>query len=446
MEIRVDLEDISTVEKKLKVVVPAEDTSREFERIARDFKKQARLPGFRPGKAPLGLIKRRFSNDIRTEVIQSLLPESYEQAVREKAVKPLGQPELENIECEEGKPLTYEAKIEITPEIKLPDYRGLRVEVPAQVATDKEVEERLEALREENATLQAVEDRPVAEGDFVTIDLKGEYVLAEEGHGHQHDPINEEDVQVHVGDEQTHSAFNENLPGMNIGEEKTFEVEYEKDYPEKRLAGHRVRFRVEVTDIKRQVLPELNDEFARDLGEHDSLESLKEELRAELEARITRQKEELTRQKVVQKLTDLVPFEVPKVLIEERLDKRLRDLAYNMAYQGVDPSRAKINWQKVREEIRPEAEQDVRAGLILGEVARQEGIDVSTEEIEEEIARMVKNTEQPEEKIRQYLLQNGRMEGLKSELLRRKALDLIMEHARIETANTDINESIDPER
>src|SRR5690606_6066054 len=302
--------------------------------------------GFRPGKAPLGLIKRRFGSDIRSEVIQSLLPESYEQAVREKAVKPLGQPELENIEYEEGKPLTYEAKIEIIPEIKLPDYRGLEVEVPALEVTDKDVEERLEALRKENATLQAVEDRAVAEGDFVTIDLSGEYVLAEgEDHGHQHDPIDEEDVQVHVGDEHTHAAFNENLPGMNIGEEKTFEVEYGKDYPEKRLAGHKVRFRVEVTDIKQEVLPELNDEFAKDLGEHDSLESLKAELRAELEGGASRRKEELTKQKVVEKLTELAQFEVPNVLVEERLDQRLRDLAYNIAYQGVDPSRANINWQ-----------------------------------------------------------------------------------------------------
>lgn len=434
MEIRVDLTDISSVEKKLKVEVPAEDTSREFERIARDFKKQARLPGFRPGKAPLGLIKRRFSNDIRSEVIQKLLPESYEQAVQEAAVKPLGQPDLENIECEEGKPLIYEAKVEITPEISLPEYRGLEVEVPEEPVSDEDVQERLEALREENATLQSVEDRPVAEGDFVTIDLKGEYLLTdEEEHQHQHDPINEEDVEVHVGDEHTHSAFNENLPGMNIGEEKTFEVEYGEDYPEKRLAGHKVRFQVEVTDIKQRVLPELNDEFARDLGEHDSLESLKEELRSELEDRRTRERDNLTQQKIVERLSELTKFDVPKVLINERVDERLRDFAYNIAYQGVDPSRANIDWQKIREGMKPEAEEDVRAQLILAEIGRQEGLEVASEEIDEEIGRIASGTDQPEEKVRQYFLQDERMEGLKDQVLRRKALKLVVEHARVKS-------------
>lgn len=430
MDIQAELEEISTVKRKLTVQVPASIAGSEYLRVAREFKNFARVPGFRPGKAPIELIKRRYRKDIEGEVLQKLIPESYEQAVREKGVQPLSQPYLENLHFEEGKPLVYEAHFEVRPEIVLPEYRGLEVEVEDRPVAEEDVEQELEQLRERNATVVSVEDRPVQEGDFAIVDLQGEYLGGKETR-HGHPPISEEGVVVRVGDDHTHEAFTQALIGMSVGEEKTFEVDYPSDYPEKKLAGHKLRFTVELTDIKRRQVPDLNDEFARDLGQYDSLEALRHEIRERLEAGRKQRREQETRQKLVEKLVDQTSFEVPETLLEARLDERISDLAYNFAYQGIDPSKANVDWRKVREDLGPEAEREVRGRLILEEIARRENLEVSEAEVEEELHRLAQSMNQPVERVRQYFQREGRLQGLRTQLRRRKALDLVREQARV---------------
>ena len=431
MDIRLEVENISPVKKKLKVEVPADVAGKEFNQIASDYKKHARLPGFRPGKAPLQLVKRRFQKDIRQDVLQRLIPESYGQALREREVKPLGDLRIEQLSFEEGESLLYEAQVEILPEITLPEYRGLEVRVPTEALTEDMVEEQLEKMRQRQAPLVAVSDRTTAaDGDYVTVDLKGEY-LDQDPDGKPAEPIEEEDVTLQLGGEHTHKSFDQALNGMDVGEEKTFEVTYEPDYPEEKLAGHRLRFNVRLNDIKLLDLPNLDDEFARGLGEFENLDKLKNKIREELNHQLEHNRASNLRQQIVQKLIGTTDFEVPELLVENRIDDKVRDLAYDMARQGLNPTKANVDWASMRSELKAVAEKETRAGLILAKVADQEGFDVSPQEISQELEGLAESTNQPIDKVRQHFQEDSRREGLVDQIRRRKALDVVLAGAKV---------------
>ena len=266
MKLKTKLDDLSSVKKKLSVEIAAKDAEAEFVKASNEFKKYANIPGFRPGKAPMQLIKSRFKEDIRGEVYKKLVPEAYEQAIKKMSLEPVGLPELDKLEGEEGEALSFEAVFEVNPEIELPEYKGLKLEVPENEVTDEEVDKRLEELRESHAQLVAVEDRPVREKDVVTIDMKGVYA-DDRAKGSEEEAIAKEGLTVTIGDERTLKEFTDNLTGLNIGEEAGFEVEYEDGYPAAELAGRKVSYKVEVTDIKTPEPPEQDDDFVKELGE-----------------------------------------------------------------------------------------------------------------------------------------------------------------------------------
>jgi len=384
IEMKTELEDISSVKKRLKVEIPAERAEEEFKRISADYKKHAKLPGFRPGKAPMSLIKRRFAGDIKEEVIRKLVPDSYEQALKECEIAPLSQPGLENMTVEEGKPLTFEAVFEVQPEITLPEYKGLKLEVEQNPLTDEEVDQRLEELRQQNAQLVAVEDRPAQESDYVAVDLRGEY-LTEDGEKAPDEPFTEEGVVVQLGDPNTNKAFNENLPGISIGEERTFETEYDTDYPEAKLAA-----------------------AARERSNADAV-----------------------RKAATAKLVEESDFEVPEVLVEERVKERLDGLARRFKAQGIDPSHANIDWGKVREEMLQDATNEVKARLLFDEIARVENLEIGDEEIKNEIQAIADSLQQPVEKVGQFFSKPEQRLGLRDDLLRRKALQIVVTSATV---------------
>ncbi len=430
MEIQVQLEDLSSVKKKLRVEIPAEVALREFERVAQDYRTHARLPGFRTGKAPVGLVKRHFIKDIRGEVMRALIPKSYEQALNQVELSPLNEPHLEPVDFKEGTPLAFCAEFEVRPEIRLTGYKELEVEAISGDVDEEEVNQRLQKLREGQATLEAVEDRPAQDGDHVVIDLVGDYIDAAEGES-QSRPIQEESLSIEVGDEGTMAAFSEALRGMNIAEEKSFEVDYPENYPEPKLAGRKLRLTAEVTDIKRKQLPELSDEFAKALGDYADLEALTESIRGHLRDRGQVRRDSDLKSKLLGKLIEKTPFEVPEVLVQEQIDHRLRNLARNLAAHGTDPFRADLNWAKLREDFREDAVKSAKADLILQEIIRLENIEASADEKERELETMAASMDQPIEKIRQHFQQEGRMEGLAAEIRRRKALDLLVANAKV---------------
>lgn len=424
------MEDVTTVKKRLKVEVPARIALKEMDQVAKQYKQQARLPGFRPGKAPVELIKRHFRKSIRSDVLQKLIPDSYQEAIKEKGVEPIGEPSLENLTFEEGEPLVYEANFEIQPEIELPDYRGLKVTVESKPVTPEAVDEELGNLRETHSRLVAVEDQPIQEGDYAVIDLHGEYLEDEESETSR-DPFEEEGVVIQVGEEHTHEAFNKALVGTGVGEETTFEVQYESDYPEEKLAGHKLRFTVKVGEIKQKELPELNDEFAKDLGEYETLKELREKIGERLGVEREKNREMDLGNKLLEELAAQTDFEVPEVLVANRVDGMLRDLAYKMASQGMDPSKANVDWMKVRADFRSDAEKQVKANLMLGEIGRRENIEISSETLEQEMAQMAESMEQPTEKVQQYFQQEGRIESLETQLIQKKAVKILVEGAEI---------------
>ncbi len=431
MEIQVQLEDLSSVRKKLHVQIPAQVALEEFDRIARDYRSHARLPGFRAGKAPVGLVKRHFIKDIRNEVLRSLIPKSYQQALQQHEIVPLHEPDLDEVVFTEGQPLAYVAEFEVRPEVRLGDTKGLRVTALSPEIPEEEIDAQLEKLRQRHATLEAVEDRPAQDGDYALIDLLGEYAdQAAEG-APEPPPVREEGLTVHIGGENTQEAFSEALRGMQIAEEKRFEVSYPADYPKKEIAGRTIRFTVQVTDIKVKKLPELNDEFARDAGDFADLADLKARVRKDLQLRGEQRREADIRGKLVDKLIEATPFDVPGVLVEAQIDRRLSELARNLVAQGTDPFQANVDWRKLREDLRPGAEKAVRADLILAELARREEIAVSDEELGEELAKIAQSMDQPVEKIRQHFQKEDRMADLAADMRRRKALDFLVSHATI---------------
>ena len=430
MQLRVELEDITSVKKKLKVEVPAEVTLGQFNQVAQAYRSQARLPGFRPGKAPLGLVKRRFHQNIRHDVLQKLVPESYDEALRKEGVQPLGQPSFENLKCEEGEPLVYEAYLEVPPQISIPTYRGLEVSLEEKEVQPGDVEAELEKIRDKYAPLLPVEDRPVQPKDYAVFDLRAEFLDGEK----RQQSWQEENLSAVVGDEHTHRAFNEALEAMEIGGREVFEVDYPSDYPDPELASHRVRYALHLREIKQKQLPDLDEDLAKDVGEFESVDQLREHIRQSLQEQHTQKREHELRNLLVDRLVEQSEFDVPEILVQRRLDEKLRDLQYNMAAQGVNPSKANVDWMKVRTELEPAAIRDVKASLLLREIAQREDIQASDGEADEEVARIAESAKQPVEKLRQQLQREGGMEQLRAQIQRRKALDFLREAAKVSGA------------
>ena len=429
MDIRVELQDMSSVKKRLKVEVPADAALRELNQVADEYKRHAKVPGFRLGKVPMQLIKRHFRKRIREDVIQKLIPQSYDQAIHSKGIEPLGEPNLENLTFEEGEPLVYEANFEVRPKIDLPEFKGLEIRVEPRTVTETDIQKQLEKLREQHSRLVSIEDRPLQEGDYAIIDLKGKYLGTDQGSGQE--AIHDQDVTVKMGDAHTHEAFNRSLLGVGIGETRQFEVEYAADYPEEKLAGHKVLFAAQVNDVKKKELPDLNDDFAKDLGDFESLEQLSRDIEARLQVEQEKSRDSELKDQLTDKLIRRTTFEVPDTLVEDQIDSMIREMAYRIAYQGVDPSKANIDWVRVRSDYQPEAEKTVRANLILAEIAKSESVEVSPQELENRLEEVAKAMDQPQEKVQQHFQQDHRMEGLKSRIRREKVLETLLENAKV---------------
>ncbi len=429
MNIQAQLENVSSVRKRLKVEIPAEAVDDEFNQVCRQFKAQVRLAGFRPGRAPLDLVKRHFGSEIKEEVLRRLLPPSYQQALEQHDLNPLSDPQWNQNNFQQGEPLRFSADFEVLPKIVLGDYKNLEVTPVVEKVTPEMVDRQLEELRKNNARLEPIEDRPARSGDLASVNLRGEYQVTpgEPVPG----KISGKSVEIEIDEEQTHPTFSEELAGMSLGEEKTFLVQYDDDYPDKQLAGADVLFTVELIELKKKVLPPLSDELAQELGEQDTLEELRAHIGDELEEARRKSWDKAVKQALIDKLVENTVFEVPQVLIEARLESKLRDLAHNLAAQGMDPSRAGIDWNKVRSELEPVCQKEVRAELVLNQLAWQEGLKVEPEDVDLEIKQIAASLNQAPAKVRQFFEKEGRREGLEAQLLRRRAVDLLVAEASV---------------
>ncbi len=423
-------EATATCRREIELEIPAESVQKATEKIARDLARVARVPGFRPGKAPVTLIRRRFAEDIQGEVVQSLVPDFLEQALNEKKLIPVTRPQVEDVNFNEGGPLKFRAVFEVLPEFQLGDYKNLEVEVEASELGDAEVDKALEEMRERAATFVPVEGRALKDGDFALLKLLG----TPAGGG---DPIQADDVLCHIGAEETLESFNENLRGATAGETKRFEAHYPEDYPDPKLARKVYNYAVEVRAIKEKKLPELNDEFAKDVaGESGGVKTLAE-LRAKVRERLEAAREQRqaaqAREKILELLVKRHDFPVPEALVEHQMDSRLERVVRSLAAQGVDPRAVNIDWVTLRRRQRERAVDDVKAELILDRIATAEGIDATEEDVEKEIASLAAQSGESATALRARLTKQGALDRMKSKLRSDKTLEWLYREARIQT-------------
>jgi trigger factor len=429
---KVELTDISECRKSLDFEVPQEVVDHEIGHIAQEFARKAKVPGFRPGKAPIAVIKTRYKEEIVSEVMQHVLPRSFTEAVKERNLDLVADPSFENIDYTMGSPLKFKAVFEVYPRLDVSNYKGIPAQEIAVSVEESEIETTLKKLQNDMAELTPVEeDRPVRESDFVEISFNGTI------QGEIEEPITAEKAVVEIGGASTLKEFTENLVGALVNDEKKFSVTYDPNYPEKRLAGKTVEYSVKVEGIKEKKVPELNDEFAQSLGEYKTFEELHAKILADMEKHKRDHASEEMREKLLQWLEDNNSFEVPNVLVDKQIQTRMQRMVRELSRQGVNPQRLDVDWSKIREDQRKQSERDVRGSLILQYVAEKESIDVQDEEVEREIERIAVEANKPAEKIREILGRETGLARLRDQIVNKKTLDFLQEHARIQPASSE---------
>jgi trigger factor len=420
----------ATCKRELELEIPAENVTKATEKVARDLARVARVPGFRPGKAPVTLIRRRFAEDIQGEVVQSLVPEYLEKALGEKNLTPVTRPEVDKVDFKEGEPLRFRAVFEVLPEFELGDYKNLSVNIDAVEAGDAQVDKTIEEMRERAATFVPVEGRPAQDGDHVLIKLSGMPV----GEG---EAVQADNILCHIGAEETLESFTENLRGVNSGDTKKFRSQYPDDYPDQKLAGKSYDYTVEVQGIKEKKLPELNDEFAKDAagekGGFSTVAEMRQLIAKDLEAAKEDQQQSQAREKILEALVKQHDFPVPEALVEHQMDVRLERTVRTLAAQGVDPRAVNVDWVALRKRQQDRAVDDVKAELLIDRIAEAEKIDVTDEEVEKQMEALAERSGESATALRARLTKQGALDRMKSKLRSDKTIDWLYRNTRIET-------------
>jgi|SRR5689334_232047 len=430
-----ELIDVSPTRKEIRIEFEPAEVRSAYDRISREYSKAAKIPGFRPGHAPTSVVRTRYKSEIRGEVLRELLPEAVNNAIVEHSLAALGEPDVQfdNSEALDhlgDEPLTVKVALEVLPEIELKEYKGLETTRRLRPVTDADVERVIEGWRDSTASLQPVEDRASQLGDTVTINARGKFVDEPEA-----EEIKVDDIEVVLGGPGVQQEFTDNLTGVKPEETRTFLVDYPPDFSSPGLAGKKVEYVTEVTAVRQKELPELDDEWAQSLGgEVDTLETLRTRVRADLEERAKAESEHHLRGELVKKLVEEHKFEVPESLVEQQTNQRMQEAARQMMQRGIDPRNPQLNWEGARDEFKPQAEDDVRATMLMEKIAEAENITVSDEEVEAEIESIATAARQSIEQVRAALTKNGGERSIAHRLRNRKALDLLVENARITDA------------
>jgi len=431
---KVDVKNVSTVKKILHVEIPEAEVTGELDKAYRTLQKNVRIKGFRPGKVPRSIIERRFKKDMQNEVSGQLIQDSYVEALRKTELVPLGEPILDRPDLEKGQPYHYSATIEVRPDIQDLDVKGLRLKKNVYEVTDEDVESQLKILQKSQAQLKSIEqDRPVENGDYVIIDYEGFK------DGKPFVPVSKtENFSVEVGSGRILEDFEEQLLGMRSGMSKDILVHFPTDYFNKDLAGLDITFKVALKEIKEEVLPEIDDEFAKDLGEHETLADLKQTIRKELERRYGAQSERELRRDIVDKLIEQTEFELPEVLVKHELTALVQEAHKALSYRGLSLADTGRTDESLSKEYYPRAERRVREYLLLQKVVEQEGITVTDEMLEDAYNEMAEATNQSVDTIKQFHDKYKEAdEMLKQRTLEEQAIKLIIKNSTIETIETE---------
>jgi len=420
---KTEFTDVSATQKTITIEIPVDIVDAEINRVAKGYTKQARIPGFRPGKVPTNLVKQRFKEQILHDVAHGLIPRAVDEALQERGIEPVDTPNIKDVALEEGQPLKFTANIETVPPFDVGDLSTIEATRHAHDVNDEAVEKTLQNLRQRGAKFEPVEARAVEDGDTVVLDIERKDA---EGKPDRH-----EDVSLELGSPANPPGFDAQLLGLNSGETKSFTIHFPEDYAVKEMANTDVDYTVTVKDIRRKVLPELDDEFAKDLGAFESLAALRDRVRDDLQQESEEHARQHLRTDVLKQLSDRVTFDLPPSLVEREMDRRIEEFASRLMQQNVDPRQAGIDWGQFRESQRDPARASVASALALDEIARREGLTVSAEDVDKEIERFAVRAGRTPAALRAQLEKEGSVARLVTGLRREKAVDLVLSRARI---------------
>ena len=419
-ESTVTLEDLTPVRKKLTIEVPAEVVAAELDRTFAQVGRQARMAGFRPGKAPRSVLERSFGPQVRREVLGRLVERSFQKAVETHKLNVVGPPDVDADALTPGQALRYAATVEVRPAITLGALRGIEVVRPSAIVTDEDVDRTVEAMRESVAQLRPIEDRAIVEaGDVVTVDLSSRLEGAE--------PVRREGILLEAGGGSFPLALERQLVGQHRGARLSLRVPYPKEYPNAGLAGKTADFEVDIRDIRLKELPPLDDDFARDHGRGDSLTELRARVRTDLEREAAQRAEAAVREAVLRQALERSPFEVPQSLVDRRADALATSVDFRLP-EGADRERALA---EVRAHLRPQAEWQVRSELLLDAVASRDGVAVSDEEVAAEVDAIAARERQVAERVRALYERAEARAALRAKLVRERALSGLVAAARV---------------
>jgi trigger factor len=402
--------------------IPAENVTKAFRTVSRNYQKYARIPGFRPGKAPESVIRRKFANEIRKEVVDSLLPESFNKAVSEQGVQPVGQPQVTELKLEEGEPLHFKAVFEYLPEFSIEGYQSVTVPKPSVEVTEDEFKAEMDQIRDSRSTIEPVEeDRPLVDGDWALISYEGKMEGAEDAA-----PIKGEEALVEIGGKETVEAFTSALRGAKVGQQLNVSATYPADYPQATLQGKTVDYTIDVKAIKKRTTPELNDDFAKELGDYENLADLETKIREHVASRKRRGVEGETKDQLFHALIERFPFAVPESLVQEQIDARLERGLRALAQQGMNPEQMrKLDFARLRAAQRDSAVAEVKSGILLAKIAQAENVEVTDEEVNREVQIGAIQTGESFDSLQARLTQDGGLARIREQLKREKTAQLL---------------------
>jgi trigger factor len=412
--------ETSSTRREIAVEIPVEEVNRETASLIQKYQKLARIPGFRRGHVPASVIRQRFGEDLKSDVVEALVPRYFRKEAEKQGLIPVSQPQVTDLHLKDNEPLRFKASFEVMPEIKVEGYKELRAEKPEVTVTDEEVEQSLNGLREQQATFTSVEGRPLADGDYAQVSLDGKPKEGEDK------PVHMDEVMVEIAGKNTMPEFTENLRGASPGDERVFEVVYAEDAQEQRLAGKTFTYTVKVQSIKQKALPELDDQFATQLGEFKTLDEVRQRIRESMEAERKHNAEHEAKDKLVAELVKRSEFEVPEALVDRQIDVRLERGLRALAAQGMKAEDIKkMDLNRLRVGQRDQALQEVKASLLLDKIAEEEKIEVSDEEIDREIEALATQSKQTPDAIRSRLTRDGALDRIRNRIRSEKTLDFL---------------------
>ena len=428
--------DVSDTKKNLVVEIPSTVVDAEIDKVSRDYSRAARIPGFRPGKVPPKVVRQRFRDQILHDVAHGLIPRAVDEALRERGVEPVDTPDIRDVVVEEGQPLKFTATFETVPPIDPGDYSGVTLRQKSVSIDDAAVEQALEQLRERAARYEPVEDRGIDMGDSALMDLvRRAAVSRPPGDETDQEPEEQtdrhENITVDIGGKANPPGFDRELMGLGAGDSKTFDVQYPDDYSIAELAGTTVSYEVTIKAVRKRVVPDLDDEFAKDMGEFESLDALRTRVRADLEHEATHEAEREMRADLLRQLASRVQFEVPASLVDREVDRRVEEFVRRLIEQQIDPMRTNINWEEFRERQKDAASEAVKSALVLDEVARRERLTASEGEVEAEVQRYAERTGRSAAAVRAGLEKEGGLGRLHSGLRLEKTVNFLLSKATI---------------